>query len=145
MKTLKLKICGMKQPENIREVGDLQPDYMGFIFYEKTPRYFEGDIPEISSDIKKTGVFVDAPSAVILEKVKLYGLKAIQLHGKESPEFCKKLKEHFFEEIELIKVFSIKDNFDFNKLDAYENSVDFFLFEGKNQRRHRKNFQLGGS
>ena len=57
---LKIKICGMKHLENIQEVAALAPDYLGFIFYPKSPRNFEEIIPEISTDIKKTGVFVDA-------------------------------------------------------------------------------------
>ena len=59
-----LKICGMKH--NIAEVAALQPDYLGFIFYEKSPRYFEGEIPSLSRGIKKVGVFVDATIAEIL-------------------------------------------------------------------------------
>ncbi|TEB40478.1 phosphoribosylanthranilate isomerase, partial [Flavobacterium circumlabens] len=57
---MKLKICGMKYPDNILEVGAVLPDYMGFIFYEKSARYFDGTIPELIKTIKKTGVFVDA-------------------------------------------------------------------------------------
>jgi len=125
----------MKQPENIREVADLHPDYMGFIFYEKTPRYFENEIPGISPEIKKTGVFVDATSAYILEKVRIHELNAIQLHGSESPEFCKNLKKELSEEIELIKVFSVKDSFDFKNLDDYDGLVDFFLFDTKGKTK----------
>jgi phosphoribosylanthranilate isomerase len=50
---MKLKICGMKYPENIIEVAAPQPDYMGFIFWEKSSRYFDGMIPELPKSIKK--------------------------------------------------------------------------------------------
>ncbi len=135
MEALKLKICGMKEPANIRQVAELQPEYMGFIFYKKTPRYFENSIPEISDEIKKTGVFVDATSVYIQEKIKVHGFRAIQLHGNESPDFCKELKKQISEEIEIIKVFSIKNNFDFNKLKPYEAVVDFFLFDTKGKTK----------
>jgi phosphoribosylanthranilate isomerase len=136
MKSLKLKICGMKHPENISEVAKLQPDYMGFIFYEKTPRYFEAKMPEISSAIKKTGVFVDAEINIILDKIKEHDLNAIQLHGEESAAFCAELKTLLIEtEVEIIKVFSIKDDFDFERLKEYETVVDFFLFDTKGKNK----------
>jgi len=65
---MKLKVCGMRENENILDVANLQPDYMGLIFYEKSPRFVENDIPEISSEIKKTGVFVNATLDFILKK-----------------------------------------------------------------------------
>jgi len=52
-----IKICGMKYPDNIIEVGSLLPDYMGFIFWEKSARYFDGVIPTLPQSIKKVGVF----------------------------------------------------------------------------------------
>ena len=137
MSSLKLKICGMKQPENILEVAALKPDYLGFIFYERSPRNFSGEIPDIDSSIKKTGVFVDEEINFVLEKVEKYKFKAIQLHGKESAEYCKKLKLELSQNnsVELIKVFSVKESFNFDELKAYEGIVDFFLFDtqGKNK------------
>jgi phosphoribosylanthranilate isomerase len=131
-KSLKLKICGMKFHENIEQVASLQPDYMGFIFFEKSPRNFDAEIPEMNKRIKKTGVFVDASLDFVLEKVEKHQLQAIQLHGKESPEFCAALKA---EDLEIIKVFSVKDSFDFNILQQYEGKVDFFLFDTKGKAK----------
>lgn len=125
---MKLKVCGMKYPDNIISVANLQPDYLGFIFYEKSARYFEGEIPEISNNIKKTGVFVNADSKEVITKIKKHQLQAIQLHGNESPEYCKKLNT---ENIEIIKVFSIKDNFNFDTLKPYESVCDYYLFDTK--------------
>lgn len=126
----------MKQPQNISEVAALQPDYMGFIFYEKTPRFFEGEIPQIPSAIKKTGVFVDATAEFISDKIKKHELRAIQLHGNESPELCRRIKKGFPEEdIKIIKVFSVKEEFDFSRLKAYEDVVDFFLFDTKGKTK----------
>lgn len=127
---MKIKVCGMKYEENIKAVAGLQPDYMGFIFYPKSPRNFEGVIPEIDENIKKTGVFVNAPIGDVVQKVNQYGFKAVQLHGSESVEYCQELNSHDLD-IELFKVFSIKDEFDFSVLAPYESFVDYFLFDTK--------------
>ena len=132
---MKLKICGMKYPENIIDVGSLLPDYMGFIFWEKSSRYFDGIIPNLPKSIKKTGVFVNENLEEILEKILKHDLQAIQLHGKESVEFCLNLKsetENLKQDpIEIIKVFSIKDDFDFEELKPFEAVCDYFLFDTK--------------
>ena len=134
---MKLKVCGMKL--NTLEVATLNPDYLGFIFWEPSKRFFEGSIPELPASIKKVGVFVDATLEDIVEKVNTYGLWAVQLHGKESPEFCSNLKKFTIDRskalgetnLKIIKVFSIKDDFDFRVLTPYENVCDFFLFDTK--------------
>ncbi|WP_144962381.1 phosphoribosylanthranilate isomerase [Gillisia sp. Hel_I_86] len=127
----------MKQPENILEVAALKPDYLGFIFYEKSSRNFSGEIPEIDPAINKTGVFVDAGIKFILEKLRKYNFEAIQLHGKESADYCKKLRAALDQNnsVEIIKVFSVKESFNFEELKPYEGIVDFFLFDtqGKNK------------
>lgn len=128
---MKLKICGMKYPDNMLEVGSLRPDYMGFIFWEKSARYFDGTMPELPKSIRKTGVFVNESISVIEEKVAKYNLQAIQLHGQESIEFCSKLKTKFGDSIEIIKVFSADENFDFSVLEPYESVCDYFLFDTK--------------
>jgi len=125
---MKLKICGMKYQENMTEVAALQPDYLGFIFYDKSSRNFDTTIPELSSSIKKTGVFVNEDLQIVIEKVKTFNLQAVQLHGEETPEYCSKLKS---EAIEIIKVFSIKDEFNFEVLAPYETVCDYFLFDTK--------------
>ncbi|MCK0126029.1 phosphoribosylanthranilate isomerase [Gelidibacter sp. F2691] len=136
---MKLKICGMKYQENIAEVATLQPDYLGFIFYEKSSRYFNGTIPELPESIKKVGVFVNSSEKDILEKVAQHNLDLIQLHGEESPEYCKKLRSSLInrsrekKHIQIIKVFSIKDQFNFDELTPYESVCDYFLFDTKGQ------------
>ncbi|MGO4770225.1 phosphoribosylanthranilate isomerase [Flavobacterium sp. W22_SRS_FK3] len=128
---MKLKICGMKHPQNILEVGTLLPDYMGFIFWEKSARYFNGEIPELIKTIKKTGVFVNESVGNIIEKIDQHDLQAIQLHGKESVEFCQDLKSKIDPKIEIIKVFSVGEDFDFDVLKPYENICNYFLFDTK--------------
>ncbi|AXT63192.1 phosphoribosylanthranilate isomerase [Aquimarina sp. AD10] len=133
----------MKYEENITAVADLKPDYLGFIFYEKSPRNFEEDISELPDTIKKTGVFVDASINFIIEKVVKFGFNAIQLHGNESPEYCQELRNQLngpqrpsgYRHIEVWKVFSIKDQFDFKILKSYEGIVDYFLFDTKGKEK----------
>ena len=146
---MKLKICGMKYVDNIQKVAELNPDYLGFIFYEKSKRNFEGIIPEIPKSIKKTGVFVNEIPELLVSLVEEYNLQAIQLHGDESVEYIQKLKALFEESrkemspkaraktkpVEIIKVFGIKDEFDFSVLAVYEDEVDFFLFDTKGKER----------
>jgi len=128
---MKLKICGMKYPENILEVGALLPDYMGFIFWEKSARYFNGEIPELIKTIKKVGVFVNQTQEEILEKVAKYNLQAVQLHGNESVAFLSELKKQLPKKTEIIKVFSADENFDFEVIKPFESVSDFFLFDTK--------------
>lgn len=128
---MKIKICGMKYPDNILEVASLLPDYMGFIFWEKSARYFDGIIPELPKSIKKTGVFVNETITIILNKVVLHDLQVVQLHGKESVDFCEELKNRLPKEVEIIKVFSIIDSFDFEILKPFQSLCDYFLFDTK--------------
>ncbi|MSP84749.1 MAG: phosphoribosylanthranilate isomerase [Flavobacteriaceae bacterium] len=128
---MKLKICGMKYPNNILEVGTLLPDYMGFIFWEKSTRFFDGIIPLLPESIKKVGVFVNEKEQEILTKIKKYDLQAVQLHGNESVEFCINLKNKIDPTLEIIKVFSVNDVFDFEVLNHFESVCDYFLFDTK--------------
>lgn len=121
----------MKYPDNILEIGSFLPDYMGFIFWEKSARYFDGVIPKLPDSIKKVGVFVNETVAIIVEKVIKHNLKAVQLHGNESVEFCEILKKQLPKDIEIIKVFSILDTFDFQILKPFESVCDYYLFDTK--------------
>lgn len=126
---MKLKVCGMKYPENIKAVSALKPDYLGFIFYEKSVRLFEGNEMDISPEIKKVGVFVNESQEKITQKIKEFQLDIVQLHGDETPKDCEKLKQ-LNPEIKFWKAFSIQNEFDFKKLENYE-LADAFLFDTK--------------
>jgi len=126
---MKLKICGMKYAENIKEIASLCPDYIGFIFHRKSPRFIgKLIIPKIPKKIKKVGVFVNSKIEFIKNSVSNHSLEAVQLHGHESAEICKKLKNL---PVIVIKAFQIDNNFNFNRLIHYETCVDFFLFDCK--------------
>ncbi|MCH2032444.1 MAG: phosphoribosylanthranilate isomerase [Tenacibaculum sp.] len=131
---MKLKVCGMKYVDNIRQVAELKPDYLGFIFYERSKRNFEGIIPEIPKGIKKTGVFVNEYLEILVSLAEEYKLEALQLHGDESVAYIQEIKKHL-PKVEIIKVFGIKDTFDFSILEAYESEVDYFLFDTKGKER----------
>lgn len=128
---MKVKVCGMREPANIRQVAALQPDYMGFIFYKESKRYCEGHISpellaELPAGIQKVGVFVNEFSEVILEIAQKYKLDLIQLHGRESPGQCRVLKEAG---LTIIKAFSVDDRFVFENTLLYERYCDYFLFD----------------
>ena len=125
---MKLKVCGMREPDNIAALSALQPDYMGFIFWAPSSRYVSEATPSLDKSIKKTGVFVDASVDYIQSSISAHQLQAVQLHGEETPGYCQ-LVQNFG--VEVIKAFSVKDAFDFSMLEAYENSCDFFLFDTK--------------
>ena len=126
-----LKVCGMKFPHNMLEAAELEPDYMGFIFYEKSARFLEEEIPNIPKGIKKVGVFVNSEIDRIIELVNKHKLNAVQLHGNEQPDYCVELSKKLPEQIEIIKVFSIKSSFDFGTLKPFEGVCDYFLFDTK--------------
>ena len=125
---MKLKVCGMRYEDNIREIAAIGLDYMGFIFFEGSSRHVTDSIPTLSSSIKKVGVFVNASYDTVLEKINTHDLQAVQLHGEESPEFCKSLSGF---NIEIIKVFSIKNEFDFETLALMKRFVTFFFLTPK--------------
>jgi phosphoribosylanthranilate isomerase len=131
---MKIKVCGMREGENIKALVELKPDFIGFIFYDKSPRFVGNDaldaelINSLPRDIKKVGVFVNATVDFILQNVRKYGLHYVQLHGNEMPDFCKNLK---FKGINIIKAFRIDNSFIFSQLNNYKPHVDFFLFDAK--------------
>ncbi|MCG2431488.1 phosphoribosylanthranilate isomerase [Aequorivita xiaoshiensis] len=132
---IKLKICGIKQ--NIAEVAKLQPDYMGFIFYDESPRYFNAEeIPQLPAGVKKVGVFVDEKISKVIELTSKYALDIIQLHGNESNEYIRDLQSNLeFSGTLVWKAFSLHDKFDFSELSPYENTVDKFLFDTKGKEK----------
>lgn len=129
---MKIKVCGMRDASNINELVSLEPDFIGFIFHEKSARnVFKIPNIIIPENINKVGVFVNKSKQFILSKITDFNLDFVQLHGNETSEFCKELKT---DNIKIIKAFNIKDNFNFEQLSEYETSCDYYLFDafGKN-------------
>ncbi len=128
---MKVKICGLRDGDNIQAVAALAPHYVGFICYGPSPRYIN-DMPaqtlaNLPAEIYKTGVFVNESKENIAKLINQYGFNAIQLHGNESPEFT----QSFRDRVLVLKAFGLDKNFDFEQLNAYANKVDYFLFDTK--------------
>lgn len=127
---MNLKVCGLKHEHNITELMQLPIDYMGFIFYKKSPRFVGENLSfdfmrTIPKQIKKTGVFVNENSYSIFNHIAHYDLDIVQLHGNETPEICAELKA----QVQVMKAFQIKDGFNFKQLGNYVSVVDYFLFD----------------
>lgn len=127
---MKIKICGMKYEDNIKDISALQPNFIGFIFYDKSPRFVQNlesnILQQLPNQIKKVGVFVNESIEYVLNKVNKYQLNFVQLHGNETDVYCKTLQQ---QNINIIKAFSITEQFDFVTLQAFQNSCQYFLFD----------------
>lgn len=133
MNELKIKVCGMRDPENISGVVAALPDYMGFIFYPKSKRFVEFEpsmevLSIVPDSVKKVGVFVDEAPEKVLEILNSWELNVVQLHGIETPEYCRQIHNSG---ITVFKAFPVDELFDFLTLEAYFGVCDFFLFDTK--------------
>ena len=128
-----IKICGLREPENIREIAALQPDYMGFIFYQNSPRFAKnldvGLLNALPASIKKAGVFVNENLENILTYIQKYDLDAVQLHGADNKRLCREIKEEA--KTMVIKVFPIMASYNLKVTKDYEDAADLFLFDTK--------------
>lgn len=124
-----IKVCGMRDEDNIRAMEQLDIDWMGFIFYPKSNR-FVSEVPSyLPKRIKKIGVFVNDTPENILKKVREFELDMVQLHGGESPLFCSDVQNIG---ISVIKTFSIGDDeFPSALVNEFEGRCDYFLFDTK--------------
>lgn len=126
-----VKVCGLTDLQNIREVQEAGADLFGFIFYPPSPRYVgarQGSLnPEtLPEKLRKIGVFVNPLLKDVEEGVRDFDLQGVQLHGDESAEFCRVLKESG---LMLIKAFAPDKNFDFGRTKAFAAFCDYFLFD----------------
>ncbi len=134
---MQLKICGLKHPANVHQLLTLEPDYIGFIFYKKSPRYV-GEVAdlawvrELPGPAKKVGVFVNEAVEVVKSIAEALDLQVVQLHGDESPTVCNDLKMNG---LEVWKAFGVDEDFDFEKTAAYADCCDKFLFDTKGKNR----------
>lgn len=119
----------MKYSQNITEIENLFPDLMGFIFYEKSKRFFNQPEINLNNKVKRVGVFVNENIQEIKNKIKKYKLDYVQLHGEENVNFCHSLQPF----VKIIKVFKIDYNFNFKKTEEFEEVCDYFLFDTKSQ------------
>ncbi len=121
-----VKVCGMRETANIREVEQAGADWMGFIFYPESPRFVR-EVPDyLPRKAKRAGVFVNASKEKICETVSLFGLDLVQLHGHESPGFCEDIRRIG---IKVIKSFRFGDQFGEEEVESYHGKCDYFLFD----------------
>lgn len=123
-----IKVCGMREPENIRQVASLGIDWMGFIFYPVSPRAVRDTTETIEENlpVKKTGVFVNAAVEEILRTAERYRLDTIQLHGNETPVECSRLQAKGYK---VMKAFRVSSEKSFDETNRYAGCVDYFLFD----------------
>lgn len=132
---MQLKVCGITDRSNMLEVARLRPEYMGFIFYEASPRDVTHKLPQLGlsdlpSAIDKVAVLVDHDASSAISLIRTYGFEAVQLHGNETPAYCKLLSDHCM----VIKAFSVDDCLP-AQLGSYEGCCDMFLFDASGQYR----------
>ena len=127
----KIKVCGMRNRQNVEELAKLPIDYMGFIFYEPSPRYV-GDNFEVSitslvpSNISKVGVFVNENLNEVLRQAEKHNLQCIQLHGSETPDYCNALRDKGFV---VIKAFKAEPELLTCETADYRFACDYLLFD----------------
>ena len=133
-----VKVCGMRLASNIREAETSGADWMGFIFYERSPR-FVGTLPEyLPQHLQRVGVFVNSAYSSIINKVYQFRLDYVQLHGQESPELCRSLHQAG---AGVIKAFALREPDDLKQTALYAPYCDWFLFMRKNLRRSMRYLQ----
>jgi phosphoribosylanthranilate isomerase len=128
---MRVKVCGMTEIEQVKQLDAMGVDFAGFIFYPKSPRYvvrhLEGDqVKRAKLRLGKVGVFVNASYDDVMKQVDNYGLDMVQLHGDETPRFCEQLSNY----ITVIKVFRLGEDDPIDWLiRPYQESCDMFLFD----------------
>lgn len=125
-----VKVCGMKDAQNIQDIAALQPSMMGFIFYSPSKRFVgeDFDMPVIANDIEKVAVFVNERPASIIGILQKYSFRTAQLHGNERPADCQLIKDAGFK---VMKAFGIDGAFNWNDLQPYIPVTDGFVFDTK--------------
>ena len=125
-----IKVCGMRDAENIREIERLGIDMMGFIFWPKSSRYVSERPAYLPTNCKRVGVFVDEDIEQVKHIADEYQLDMIQLHGSELPDYICGLRADVSSPA-IIKAFNIATKEDFETTKPYEGIVDYFLFDTK--------------
>lgn len=130
-----IKVCGMTDADNIRNVELLGVDMIGFIFYPKSPRCLCEKPRYLPTLSKRVGVFVNESKENVLMYADRFSLNYIQLHGNESPDYCRSLHSNG---LHLIKAFSISLPKDLQDVSDYDGLCQYYLFDTKTP-------QYGGS
>jgi phosphoribosylanthranilate isomerase len=130
---MKIKVCGLTQSDQLKQVDELNVDYGGLIFYQRSQRFVlnklhSEEVRNLNLALKKVGVFVSASEEDIMTQIELYELDMVQLHGDETPAFCKRISNA----VSVIKAFRITKNNEQNidwMIKPYEECCDYYLFD----------------
>lgn len=128
---MRIKVCGMTEIDQVKQLDAMGVDFAGFIFYPKSPRYvlrhLSGEqVKKARLRLGKVGVFVNASYDEVMKQVDSFGLDMVQLHGDETPRFCEQLANY----ISVIKVFRLGENDPVEWLvKSYQDVADMFLFD----------------
>ncbi|MEL6142445.1 MAG: phosphoribosylanthranilate isomerase, partial [Bacteroidota bacterium] len=138
---MKIKVCGLRQPNNVAAIHQLGVDFLGFVFHKASPRYAANEDlrawleenDEALGEVGRVGVFVNAEVDYILNIVHDYRLNWVQLHGNESPGYCQELQLLWsvstLQKAKICKAFKVTPDFDFNQTNGYLNSCPLFVFD----------------
>ncbi len=131
LKGIRIKVCGMMHRDNISQLVDLDPDFIGFIFYKRSARYVGKIISSelislIPNSIAKVAVFVDEDIEIVKRIYFEYNFSYVQLHGNENVDYCRQLKDN---KIPIIKAFRISAAFNFESIEMYNSVCDYYLFD----------------
>ncbi|WP_224489833.1 phosphoribosylanthranilate isomerase [Robertkochia flava] len=132
------KVCGMRDPKNMLDLAATGTTVMGLIFYKKSPRYFNGELPQLPSNMALAGVFVNSSISEVTDKAETYDLSYIQLHGEETPEYCQSLKSALEEKDlspRIIKALPVAAKEDLSPISGYKGVTDLFLFDTRGRNR----------
>jgi phosphoribosylanthranilate isomerase len=135
MRMMKIKVCGNRNLQQLKQLENLEIDYAGLIFYPQSPRYIlknisGKDVCDLNLSIPKVGVFVNATEEEIFKQIEDFDLDIVQLHGDETATFC----SHISNQIKVIKAFRINDsdsNIDW-LVKEYDEACDYYLFDKAN-------------
>lgn len=139
---MNIKVCGITQLEQLQELDEIGIEFVGLNFYKESSRYVGGkisgeDVRDGDFDIRKVGVFVNENVNKVIKAIKEYGLDIVQLHGDETPEYCKQLSD----EVEVSKTFRIGDETNIESLvEKFDDACDYYLFDTGGQKE-----SLGGT
>lgn len=130
---MKVKVCGMREKENIEHLVQCNPDFIGFIFYPKSKRYVGKKLDAtildtIPLDVIKVGVFVNEDFETMLNIARENLLDMVQLHGNEDAGYCQEARNN---NLLVSKAFSISDDAHLPDFEAYKEVVDYYLFDTK--------------
>jgi phosphoribosylanthranilate isomerase len=133
---MRIKVCGLTTENQIKRLDQIsQIDFLGFIFYSKSKRFFN-QLPILTKNSKRVGVFVNEEIDKIIDIASFHQLDYIQLHGDEDVIYCRKMMNQIMmtnQQLSIIKAYGVDDNFDFKQLTEFESLVDYFLFDTKTE------------